>query len=102
MARSPIEGVCFAITVSDATERSTDVQWWEPGSSSDCTTRTSDIVHTIGSWDPPVLRIPMVARDGGERSLNLRLTGRMPDEINLHGAAFRRVNEVAPTFGPVP
>jgi len=102
MARSPIDGICFAFTVSEGSERLTDVQWWQPGSSADCTTRTSDMVRTTGSWDPPVLRIPVFTMDGGERSMDLRLTGLMADEINLHGAAFRRVSEVAPTFAPVP
>lgn len=101
-ARSPIDGICFALTVSDGSERSTDVEWWEPSSSADCTTRTSDIARTTGSWDAPLLRIALGQRDGAERTLNLRFTGRMADEINLHGVAFRRVNEVRPTFAPVP
>lgn len=103
MARSPIGGICLAITVSDPADRAIETQWWSVGSSGQCETRSSDVAITMATWDdPPVLRVPIPLPDGDVRNLDLRFTGRTADEIRLHEVAFRRVDDVAPTFAPVP
>lgn len=107
-ATQPFGATCLAITVADPQDRNLPARWWNPGASGDCSTRTSDIVSSAADFIGfPVLRIEIPLMNGGTHEISLRLSGVGADEIRFVRASetevpFIRVEEVVPTFAPVP
>ncbi len=103
----PFDGICLAITVRDS-DISVPAQWWEVGASGDCTTRTSDVVaSTADLSDPPSLVVLIPLMDGGFRELSLRVIGIGVTGIRVAQAGesetlLGRVDDVSPTFAPIP
>ena len=104
----PFDRTCLVITVTDPGETPISALWWDAGASGDCSTRTSDVVSSLAHLiEVPLMRVDIPLMDGGVHELTLRLTGITDDEIRFARAGemevpFRRVDEVAPTFAPVP